>query len=365
MDIIYDEIVRVTSQFKINGRVTGAEKIELGHINTTYRLFTDGEDDFILQRINTDIFVEPDKLIEDILAVTSFLAKKIAQKNGDLKRETLTLIETKEGGYLYNTQSGYYRMYIFIKDATSYNTAVRPVLFHNAAVAFGRFQKQLCDFPAEKLHETIRNFHNTPSRFNDFCLSVEKNASGRAGMASREIEFIRRRAAFCPFITEKIQNGVIPLRVTHNDTKLNNIMIDNKTDEGVCVIDLDTVMPGSVLYDFGDSIRFGASSAAEDEKNLDRVYMDLSLFEEFTKGFLSEAKEILTDAEIDLLPYGAIMMTLECGMRFLTDYIDGDKYFALHYEGQNFDRARTQLKLVLDMERKLPEMKEIVKKYSK
>jgi len=357
---IKNELTRIVNAFKIDGNVTDIEKINIGHINNTYRIFTDGEDDYVLQRINTNIFKDPHKLTENILGVTSFLGKKITENGGNVKRETLTLIETKTGGHLYSEESGFYRLYIFITDSTSYNSAIRPILFHNAAVAFGKFQKLLSDFPAEKLHETIKNFHNTPSRFNDFLTSVEKNLSGRADSVKTEIEFIKQRKDFYSLITDKISCGIIPLRVTHNDTKLNNIMIDNTTDEGVCVIDLDTVMPGSLLYDFGDSIRFGASSAKEDEKNLDKVYMDLSLFEEFTKGFLSQAKE-----SIQKLPIGAIMMTLECGMRFLADYIDGDKYFALHYEGQNLDRARTQLKLVTDMEKKLPEMNKIVEKYNK
>ena len=363
MGEINRDIARIASEFKIGGAVTATQKIEIGHINTTYRIYTNGEDDYILQRINTNIFKDPYKLTQNILAVTSFLGEKISKGGGNAKRETLTLIECKSGGHLYSEESGFYRMYYFIKDATSYNTAVRPILFHNAAVAFGRFQKLLSDFPAEKLHETIRNFHNTPSRYRDFSVSAKENAAGRAHTAKAEIDFIRQRESFCSKITDKIDKRLIPLRVTHNDTKLNNIMIDNITDEGVCVIDLDTVMPGSVLYDFGDSIRFGASSAAEDEKDLSKVYMELSLFEQFTKGFLSEAKQALTEEELLMLPTGAIMMTLECGMRFLADYLNGDKYFALHYEGQNLDRARTQLKLVADMETKITEMDCIIKKY--
>lgn len=357
-----EKIKRIASAFKIGCNVTNIEKINIGHINTTYRIYTDGENDYVLQRINTNIFKDPYKLTENILAVTSFLGEKIVESGGNVIRETLTLIKTKTGGHLYSDESGFYRMYIFISDSTSYNSAVRPILFHNAAVAFGRFQKLLSDFPAEKLHETIKNFHNTPSRYKDFCTSVEQNNSGRADSVKSEIEFIKKRESFCSSITDKISSGSIPLRVTHNDTKLNNIMIDNTTDEGVCVIDLDTVMPGSMLYDFGDSIRFGASSAAEDEKDLDKVFMDLSLFEEFTKGFLSQAKDSMNNDEIKMLSISAIMMTLECGMRFITDYIDGDKYFAIHYENQNLDRARTQLKLVADMEKKIHEMDKIIEK---
>ena len=356
-------IKKIASQFKIKGNVTRVEKILIGHINTTFHIFTDSEEDYVLQRINTNIFKDPHKLIKNIYAVTSFLSEKIKRNGGNPKRETLTLIEAKTNNLLYSDKSGYYRMYIFIKNSTSYNSVERPILFYNAAVAFGRFQKLLCDFPAEKLNETIKDFHNTPKRFRDFSVSVEKNLARRAETVKDEIMFFKDRKEFCAIITDNISKGLIPLRVTHNDTKLNNIMIDNDTDEGICVIDLDTVMPGSVLYDFGDSIRFGASSAAEDEKDLSKVFMDLNLFEEYTKGFLLEARESLNRHEIELLPIGAIMMTFECGMRFLTDYLDGDKYFTVHYDGQNLDRARTQIKLVSDMETKLNQMNEIIQKY--
>lgn len=357
-----NNIKEVAEKFDINGRITDIIQITTGHINLTYHIITDGEDDYILQRINTQIFTDPMGLITNIHSVTSFLRERIEKEGGDTKRETLTLIKSGENHY-YTDESGWYRMYIYIKDATSYNTAVRPVLFRNSAVAFGAFQKQLADFQADKLNETIKDFHNTPKRFRDLEKSIDINASGRANAVKEEIDFFMKRKDFCSTITDAISAGTIPLRVTHNDTKLNNIMIDNKTDKGICVIDLDTVMPGSVLYDFGDSIRFGASSAAEDEKDLDKVYMKLGLFEEYTAGFLSEAGDALTLEEKKMLPIGAIMMTLECGMRFLADHIDGDKYFSLHYENQNLYRARTQIKLVADMEGKLPEMNAIVSKY--
>ncbi len=365
MELRLEEIKSIASNFNITGEVLDAVKILQGHINITYRLFSDGPDDYILQRVNTKIFKDPDRLMDNIHAVTTFIANKVMAEGGDVKREVLTLIPAKDGGYKYEDETGYYRIYIFIKDATSHDFAVRPILFRNSAKAFGKFQKQLSDFPAEMLHETIKDFHNTVVRYQNFKLSVQDDLYDRARDVGPEIEFVNKREDYYSLIVDKLTDKTIPLRVTHNDTKLNNIMMDNETDEGVCVIDLDTVMPGSALYDFGDSIRFGASSAAEDEKNLSKVNFVLSLFEEYTMGFLEQAGDTLTEEEIELLPHGAIMMTIECGMRFLTDHLDGDKYFALHYEGQNLDRARTQFKLVTDMEQNIDEMAAIVKKYTK
>jgi len=239
----------------------------------------------------------------------------------------------------------------------------RPILFYNAARAFGKFQRLLADYPAATLHETIPQFHDTGKRFRDFCASVQNNKAGRKALVADEISFVQARETDCTIVTELITAGKMPLRVTHNDTKLNNIMIDNQTDEGVCIIDLDTIMPGSPLYDFGDSIRFGASSAAEDDKDLNKVFMKLDLFESYTKGFLSEVGSALTESELSHLAFSAKLMTLECGMRFLADFLDGDFYFATHYDGQNLDRARTQFKLVADMESKMNQMQAVVAKY--
>lgn len=366
--IFYPEIKKDAENFKMEGTIIGIDKIENGHINQTYVITCEKADGshirYILQTINTKVFTDPHSLMENIKNVTDYLKKIIAENGGDINRETLTCIETVNGDIYHVDEEGrYWRMYNFIEGTTSYQTVERPILFENVAKAFGKFQKQLADYPAETLHETIAKFHDTVKRYHDFEEAVKNDISGRAKDCQKEIEFYLAHKDICGEITSRIAAGEIPLRVTHNDTKLNNIMIDNETDEGVCVIDLDTVMPGSALYDFGDSIRFGASSAAEDENDLSKVYFVPELFEAFTRGFLSEAKDALNETEKDFLPMSAILMTLECGMRFLGDHLNGDVYFSIHYENQNLYRARTQMKLVADMEAQLEDMKAIVAKY--
>lgn len=330
-----------------------------GHINTTYLVGTSPR--FILQRINTDIFRSPEQVMENILAVTSFLRAKIVAVGGDPMRETLTVIPTTDNHSFYRTPEGdCYRVYLFIEDAVSLDAAGSPEVFAESARAFGRFQKMLADFPAERLHETIPHFHDTPDRLRIFRQTLEKDPVGRASGVESEIRFVLDRADEMGTVVDALADGSVPLRVTHNDTKLNNVMLDSKTGKGICVIDLDTVMPGSLLYDYGDSLRFGASSAAEDEKDLEKVYFDLDYFRAYTEGYLEELGDSITDREIALLPFSAKLMTLECGMRFLTDHIDGDHYFRIHRENHNLDRCRTQFKLVADMEQKMPEMKRIV-----
>ena len=235
--------------------------------------------------------------------------------------------------------------------------------FYQSAVAFGHFQRLLADYPAETLHETIVNFHNTVDRLDKFKTAVEKDICHRVADVEKEIQFVLDRTELAHVLCDMQDQGKLPLRVTHNDTKLNNIMIDNATGKAICVIDLDTVMPGLSVNDFGDSIRFGASTGAEDEKDLTKVSCDLHLYEVYVKGFIEECGDALTETELDMLPMGAILMTFECGMRFLTDYLEGDHYFKIHREGHNLDRCRTQFKLVKDMEEKLSRMKEIVNKY--
>ena len=236
-------------------------------------------------------------------------------------------------------------------------------MFRSVGGAFGHFQMQLADYDAASLCETIPNFHNTPSRYADFEAALARNASGRAENAADAIEFAKAHREVCSYITDRIADGTLPLRVTHNDTKLNNILIDKATGKPICVIDLDTVMPGSVLFDFGDAIRFGASSAAEDERDLSRVFMREEMFDAFAGGFIGGLEGSLGDAEINELPMGALVITLETGLRFLADYLDGDTYFRIHYPEQNLDRARNQFKLVADMEEKMPLMCNIIKKY--
>ena len=304
--------------------------------------------------------------MDNVVMVTEFLKKKIAAAGGDVNRETLTVIPSKDGKSFVKTEDGdYFRVYIFVDDAISYQVVENPEDFYNAACAFGKFQNMLADFEADKLHETIKNFHNTKSRYVDFEKAVADNKSGKAESVKEEIAFAMARKDDAAVIVDGIAEGRIPLRVTHNDTKLNNVMVDSKTGKGICVIDLDTVMPGSLLYDFGDSIRFGTNPASEDEKDLSKVYCDLNLFEQYVKGFLSELGDSITKEEAELLPMSAKLMTLECGIRFLGDHLNGDVYFKIHRENHNLDRARTQFKMVADMEEKMDEMKAIVAKYAK
>lgn len=333
-----------------------------GHINATY--LVESTPRYILQKINTSIFKRPDQVMENILAVTSFLREKITAAGGNPDRETLTVVPTRDGKPFYSSpDGGAYRVYRFIEGAKSYDFADTPALFAASAHAFGKFQRMLSDFPADRLYETIPHFHDTVDRFRQFREALALDKCGRAASVKAEIDFVLSRERYCSLITDAIADGSVPLRVTHNDTKLNNVMLDDKTLEGVCVIDLDTVMPGSMLYDYGDSLRFGASTGAEDERDLSKIHFDLTYFEAYTAAFLSEVGESATAREIELMPLSALLMTLECGMRFLTDYLLGDTYFRTHREGQNLDRCRTQFKLVSEMEEKMESMKRIVAKY--
>lgn len=339
-----------------------------GHINDTFSAVFKQNDGsqrrYILQRMNHEIFKDTEGLMENILNVTSFLREKVLAAGGNPDREAMEVIKTKDGKAFFRDSIGScWRGYRFIEGARTYDAVEKPDDFYQSAVAFGRFQKLLSEFPAETLHETIKDFHNTPDRFLKFKAALQADVKGRAKDVQKEIDFVLSRESFCAALMDRHAKGDLPLRVTHNDTKLNNIMLDDATHKAICVIDLDTVMPGFSVNDFGDSIRFGASTGPEDEKDLDKISMSLELFELYTKGFLEGCSGSLTPAELELLPVGAKMMTFECGMRFLTDYLQGDTYFRTHYEGQNLDRTRTQFKLVADMEAKWDQMKAIVDKY--
>ncbi len=357
-----EEIVR---QFCIRGDVESIQCFGCGHINSTYRVrCRDGAAHihYTLQKINTQVFHNPHQLMANVQGVTAHLRSKILEEGGDPDRETLSVVPARDGSVLYQQDGETWRVYTFIEGAVSFESAEEhPEVFYNAARSFGQFQKRLADYPAQTLYETIPDFHNTAKRFRDFQQAVQEDVCGRAREVVPEIDLIRAREADCAVVVDLIRQGKLPLRVTHNDTKLNNILMDPVTYEGVCVIDLDTVMPGSALYDFGDSIRFGASSASEDEQDLSKVYLDLNLFQKYTDGYLSQAAGSLTDLEKELLPFSAKLLTLECGMRFLTDYLQGDTYFKIHRPGHNLDRARTQLKLVTDMEQKMAQMQGIVR----
>lgn len=356
--------------FQFDGKVIENKPFGNGHINDTYLLMIQQEDGqkkkVILQRMNHEIFKKPIELMENIQHVTSYLSKKIVENGGDSERETLNVIPDKKGLPYYIDSSGnYWRCYKFIEDATSFDAVENPKDFYNSAVAFGNFQKMLADYPAATLHETIEGFHDTKARFARFKQVVAEDKMERAASVQKEIAFVLDREETAEVLGRMQQSGELPLRVTHNDTKLNNIMIDNVTGKAICVIDLDTVMPGLAVNDFGDSIRFGASTGAEDEQDLDRIWCDLNLFDLYTKGFIEGCAGSLTETELKMLPMGAKVMTYECGMRFLADYLEGDVYFKIHREGQNLDRARTQFKLVADMEEKWDKMAEIVEKYVK
>lgn len=328
-----------------------------GHINDTY-ITEDGE--YILQKINTTVFSDPKSLTDNIVLITGYLKTWLSAHGGDPERETLTPIPAQDDRWFVETEDGeFYRVYKTIADSISYDSAT-PELLYRAAKGFGRFQKMLAGFPADRLSESIPDFHNTRARFGVFKKVTEADPCARAASAKEEIAFCMAREADTGVVVDAIAAGKLPLRVTHNDTKLNNVMMDKTTGEAVCVIDMDTVMPGSVLYDYGDALRFGASTAAEDEKDLDKVHFDLALFEMFTKGFLEEVGETLTPEEIELLPFSVKLITLECGMRFLTDYLSGDTYFRTAYPDHNLDRCRTQFRLVEEIEQKMPEMKQIV-----
>ena len=357
------ELIR---EFTVEGTVLSMQEYGNGHINRTelVEIERDGRrEKYIFQQINTDVFKDVDGLMENIMGVTSYLRERIEEQGGAPDREALQVIPTKNGGSYYRAPDGKcYRMYLFISDAVCYDAVKRPEDFYESAEAFGNFQALLADYPAEKLHETIPDFHNTGKRFATFCRAVRDDICGRASSVEQEIAFIMAREEEMTALTDRLAKGELPLRVTHNDTKLNNVMIDSRTGKGLCVIDLDTVMPGLSLYDFGDSIRFGANTSAEDETDLAKVSLDLGNYEVFVKGYLKGCRGSLTEKELTMLPVGAKLMTLECGMRFLTDYLSGDTYFRIHREHHNLDRCRTQLALVADMERRWAQMHEIVAK---
>lgn len=338
-----------------------------GHINDTFLVSLQNEEGevyrVILQRMNKKIFTKPVEVMENVLGITEFLKKKILENGGDPKRETLNVLQTTEGyPYFVDSFGEHWRCYLFIENAICYDKVESPEDFYESAYAFGNFQRLLADYPAETLHEIIEGFHDTKARFEVFKKAVSEDVCGRAEKVQAEIEFVLAHEDVANVFGDLLASGQVPLRVTHNDTKLNNIMIDTKTHKGICVIDLDTVMPGLTMNDFGDAVRFGASTAAEDEKDLDKVWCDMELFEYFTKGFLEGCGGRLTAKEIEMLPMGAKVMTFECGMRFLTDYLQGDVYFKTHREGHNLDRCRTQFKLVQDIEDKWDTMQEIVKR---
>jgi len=353
------ELSEILSQFGVEA---GALPHGNGHINRTY--LVDSTPRVILQRINTAVFTRPEEVMENIMAVTSFIREKVAAAGEDPSRRTLTFLRAKDGKPYYKTVGGdYYRAYYFVEDTVSLERVDRLSDFAEAAHGFGDFQRMLADFPAQELYETIEKFHDTVNRYRQFADALKENRARRADTVRAEIDFALSHEKYASVITDAIADGSVPLRVTHNDTKLNNVLLDEATGKAICVIDLDTVMPGSMLYDFGDALRFGASTGAEDETDLDKIHFDLEKFEVFTKAFLEELGDSITEKERELLPMSVLIMTLECGIRFLADHLNGDVYFQIHRENHNLDRCRTQFKLVSEIEALLPRMAEIVAKY--
>lgn len=337
-------------QFQLNGKVLTIEPYGEGHINVTYLATTD-KCRYILQKMNTRVFPDSVSLMKNICAVTEYLRGRGV--------ETLNVIPTRGGKPFYSGEDNW-RVYDFIENTVTYQQATNLKAFRNSGEAFGQFQNELALFDASVLTETIQNFHNTPKRFEDFKAALAADVCGRAKECKPEIEFLLSHENTYGEIMNGMKCGEIPLRVTHNDTKLNNILMDADTDEARAVIDLDTTMPGSLLFDFGDSIRFGASTAAEDERDLSKVHFSPERFRAYAQGYCSAVKESITARERELLPYGAYLMTVECGMRFLTDYLAGDKYFGIKCPDHNLVRARTQLALAAEMEQSFAQMSQIV-----
>ena len=364
-DTILDEVLNA---YDFPATLVGAVRYGQGHINDTFCVICQPQEGdavrFILQGLSLAAFPHPDELMENFIGITSYLRNKIVAAGGDPQRETLRLVQTRDGKDYFTDKSGkVWRLTPFIENTDCFQSAT-PELFEASARAFGRFQYMLQGYPADTLHEAIVNFHNTEDRFAKFEAALAADKLDRAKDITAEIQFVMDRKADCSVALQALRDGKLPWRVTHNDTKLNNILIDRDTHEGICVIDLDTTMPGLSINDFGDSIRFGANHSKEDEKDLSKVNFDIELYEAYTRGFLEGAQGSLTPAELEYLPWGARLMTLECGIRFLTDYLDGDHYFRIHRPEHNLDRCRTQFKLVRDMEEQFEAMAAVVAKYA-
>ena len=358
--------IRIMSLFTPD-RVVDIVPIGHGHINTTCAVKLQKDDGtqyrLLLQKINDYVFPDVEGLMDNICRVTEYL-KSHLNDGEDPLRSVMTVVPSIKGNSFEKVEDEYYRCYVMIENTASYQKIEKYEDFFNCGWAFGDFQRRLGDFPAETLCETIKNFHNTESRYADLVKSIGEDKAGRKAQVEKEIEFCLCRRHLASAIVSKLADGTIPLRVTHNDSKLNNMLFDADTDRPLCIVDLDTVMPGAACYDFGDAIRFGGTRTKEDETDLSKVSLDLELFRAYTAGYLKAAKEFLTPAEIDTLAVSALVITYENGMRFLKDYLDGDVYYGAKYPTQTLDRCRTHLKFVADMETKLDEMKKIVAEYA-
>ena len=359
----------IVRRFYKGGEIRSIVPFGSGHINDTYRveIAEEGQTHFyVLQRMNTNVFPDPEMLTNNATKATHFIRKKLRARGEDPEHGTIRFYPAEDGKYfIYDDEGLCWRFENLIDHTVCYDLATSPEMFEATGVAFGQFMADLADFPADQLGEVIPNFHHTGIRFETFCKAVEEDLSGRKDTCLKEIEFALARKDLAWSLVNQLAAGEIPVRVTHNDTKINNILMDEKTNLPVCIIDLDTIMPGAAAYDFGDSIRFGASNAEEDEKDLSKVFMRLDLFEAYARGYLGIVGKKLSEAEAKSLALGAMVITYETGIRFLGDYLNGDTYFKIAYPDHNLVRARTQLKLVEDMEAKQDKMYEIVEKYWK
>ena len=358
-----DQLISAVNSFCVKGECQSVTPYGFGLINRTYLAVCSENGQisrYILQVINDKVFSDVDALMNNIVGVTSFMRTAIKQRGGDTERETLNVVPTLDGkNYLFR-DGKYFRVYIFIEGATAYQTVENPKHFFQSGIALGKFQKLLSEYPAELLAETIPAFHNTRRRYQSFELAYELDALDRFKLCYDEVAFAKQNKALSEPIVTALEQNEIPMRVTHNDTKFNNVMFDDLTGEAVCLIDLDTVMPGSALYDYGDAIRSGCNPRLENEKDLSTVIFDMHLFEEYTRGYAAVAAEFLSEKERALLSVAPMIMTYECGIRFLTDYLCGDTYFRINYPDENLDRARTQFKLVRDMQENFEKLNSIV-----
>ena len=352
------QIEAIANSFKIDGRPVSGSEFGSGHINSTFKVLADTGCEYVLPRLTKYVFKDPARLMINASAVTDFPRERVEES-----RMALHFIATNDGPfYFLDDEEEYWRMYDFI-GGFCLDAPESEEDFYQSALAFGRFQHMLSEFPAHTLFETIPEFHNTIDRYRQLKESIAADACGRLAGVKEDVDFLMEREELGCTLQRMRESGELPLRVTHNDTKLNNVLLDKKTRKSLCVLDLDTVMPGLSLYDFGDSIRFGAATAAEDEKDLSKMSMDLHLFEVYTKGFL-EAATSLTDKEVEMLPMGAFVITLELATRFTKDYLDGDLYFKTAYPEHNLVRARAQMKLAADMQAKFEDMNRIVAEVS-
>ena len=371
MDLEYleKELDTVLNKFLIDGNRVVTEQLKNGHINCTFKVAVEHNDGtygiYIAQAINTYVFKNPVLIMENIDAVTAHIKQKYEEMGKSSYRMVLDFLHTDKGlNYYFDSQGNFWRVYVFVPDSATYDNSSDPLILYNAGLGFGRFQKFLADFPMEKVGVTIPDFHNTRKRMDDFFEAVEKDELGRCKDVQEEIEFFRSHREIACRLQDMLDRGELPLRVTHNDTKCNNVLIDDSTGDVLCVIDLDTIMPGLSVFDFGDAIRFAANTAAEDETDLSKVSLDLELYESFCKGFIGELKGFFDNVELENMAWGALIISIELASRFLKDHIEGDKYFRIHHPNHNLERARNQIALAKDMEKKFDKMCAIVKKYS-